>query len=83
MKKENIKRKKKIAVYSVMLLFLLIAYVIQYVMDVLKRTSKILAYGDPMLVKLYTNIFICFIVLLIICIVVTVLTVIILSTDKE
>lgn len=83
MKKENIKRKKKIAVYSVMLLFLFIAYVIQDVINVVKRTSELLAYGDPMLVRLYTNIFIWLTVLLIICIVAAVLTVIILSADKE
>lgn len=83
MKKENIKRKKKIAVYSVMLLFLFIAYVIQDVINVVKRTSELLAYGDPMLVRLYTNIFTWLTVLLIICIVAAVLTVIILSADKE
>lgn len=83
MKKENIKRKKKIAIYSVLLLFLFIAYVSIDVMNAIKSASEQLAYGDPMLVKLYTSIFIWLIVLLIICVIVVVLTIIILSTDKQ
>lgn len=83
MKNENIKRKKKIAAYSILLLFFAIAYVSADVMNAIKSANELLAYGDPMLVRLYTNIFIWLIILIIICIIATVLVVIILSANEK
>lgn len=83
MKNENIKRKKKIATYSILLLFLAIAYVSTDVMNAIKSANELLACGDPVLVRLYTNIFVWLCILLIICIITAVLFVIILSADAK